>query len=115
MVRGEVFINIADFEALNRRLEEAGEKTYLNPRNTAAGSLRQLDPALTASRPLNLLIYQIVASEGHAPDSQWETLDYLRALGFPVASDASYHLTLDGAIAEVQVLGASPRRAALRN
>ena len=45
VVRGEVFINIADFEALNRRLEEAGEKTYLNPRNTAAGSLRQLDPA----------------------------------------------------------------------
>jgi NAD-dependent DNA ligase (contains BRCT domain type II) len=50
--RGEVFISKADFEALNAKLEEKGEKSYLNPRNTAAGSLRQLDPAVTASRPL---------------------------------------------------------------
>jgi DNA ligase (NAD+) len=108
VVRGEVFINIADFEALNRRLEEAGEKTYLNPRNTAAGSLRQLDPALTASRPLNLLVYQIVVFEGASggpdrpPATQWETLNYLRALGFPVSKDASYHPNLDSALAEVQ-------------
>jgi DNA ligase (NAD+) len=51
VVRGEAFIPIKEFEALNKKLEEAGEKTYLNPRNTAAGSLRQLDPVLTASRP----------------------------------------------------------------
>jgi DNA ligase (NAD+) len=108
VARGEVFINIADFEALNRRLEEAGEKTYLNPRNTAAGSLRQLDPALTASRPLNLLVYQIVAFESapggasSPPAAQWETLNYLRALGFPVSKDASYHPTLDSALDEVQ-------------
>ncbi len=54
VVRGEVFIQLKDFEELNLRLEEAGEKTYLNPRNTAAGSLRQLDPSLTATRPLTL-------------------------------------------------------------
>ena len=64
VVRGEAFIPIKEFDELNKRLEEAGEKTYLNPRNTAAGSLRQLDPALTASRPLTLLVYQIVASDG---------------------------------------------------
>ncbi len=64
VVRGEAFIPIKEFEELNQQLEEAGEKTYLNPRNTAAGSLRQLDPALTASRPLTLLVYQIVYSEG---------------------------------------------------
>ncbi len=64
VVRGEAFINIKDFEALNQRLQEAGEKTYLNPRNTAAGSLRQLDPTLTAQRPLNLLVYAIVAGSG---------------------------------------------------
>src|SRR5690242_8304268 len=64
VVRGEAFIPIEDFEELNRKLEEAGQKTYLNPRNTAAGSLRQLDPALTASRPITLLVYQIVHSEG---------------------------------------------------
>jgi DNA ligase (NAD+) len=104
VVRGEAFMTIADFKDLNRRLEEAGEKTYLNPRNTAAGSLRQLDPSLTASRPLTLYIYSIVASENPAgwaqagplfanaapgnrselPASQWETIEYLRALGFPV-------------------------------
>ena len=53
-----------DFDALNKRLEEAGEKTYLNPRNTAAGSLRQLDTGLTATRPLTLLTYAIVAADG---------------------------------------------------
>ena len=61
VVRGEAFMNIKDFEKLNQRLEEAGERTYQNPRNTAAGSLRQLDPGLTATRPLTLLTYAIVA------------------------------------------------------
>ena len=85
VVRGEAFINIKDFEDLNSRLEAAGSKTYLNPRNTAAGSLRQLDSALTASRPLTLLIYQIVAIDGvELPRTQQETLAYLSALGFPV-------------------------------
>ncbi len=85
------FINIRDFEILNKRLEEAGEKTYLNPRNTAAGSLRQLDPNITAQRPLTLLVYQIVAMQGgETPDTQWKTLEYLRNLGFPVTPDAEY-------------------------
>ena len=82
-VRGEAFMNIKDFERLNAKLEAGGLKTYLNPRNTAAGSLRQLDPGLTASRPLNLLIYQIVAAEGEIPHTQWGTLEYLHGLGFP--------------------------------
>ena len=90
VVRGEVFITIKDFEKLNRRLEEAGERTYLNPRNTAAGSLRQLDTALTASRPLTLLTYAIVASEGPIPRTQWEQLQYLRGLGFPVTDLAEF-------------------------
>lgn len=84
VVRGEAFISIKDFESLNHRLEEAGERTYLNPRNTAAGSLRQLDPSLTATRPLTLLAYAIVAMNGDLPDTQWDVLDYLRELGFPV-------------------------------
>jgi DNA ligase (NAD+) len=100
VVRGEVFMNIKDFEALNKRLEEAGEKTYLNPRNTAAGSLRQLDPALTASRPLNLLTYQIVDYDGKVPNTQWETLNYLRDMGFPITRAASFHTSLESAIAE---------------
>lgn len=89
VVRGEAFIRTPDFARLNAALAEAGEKTYVNPRNTAAGALRNLDPALTASRPLTLLIYQIVAFESadgtlETPATQAEIIDYLHSLGFPV-------------------------------
>ena len=77
VVRGEAFIRISDFEKLNKYLEEAGERTYVNPRNTAAGSLRQLDSSLTAKRPLTLLVYQIVSSSDPLPRTQKETLSYL--------------------------------------
>ena len=90
VVRGEVFINKNDFEKLNKDLEEAGERVYQNPRNTAAGSLRQLNPALTASRPLTLLCYAIVACSERVPVTQLETLEYLTTLGFPVT--AQYEL-----------------------
>jgi DNA ligase (NAD+) len=100
VVRGEALITKADFEALNNRLEEAGAKTYLNPRNTAAGSLRQLDSRITAQRPLTLLVYAIVHHEGEEiPATQWETLGYLRELGFPVADASTLCSTLDEAIA----------------
>ena len=100
VVRGEAFLPIKEFEELNRKLEEAGQRMYLNPRNTAAGSLRQLDPALTASRPLTLLVYQIIHSEGgKVPTSQWEVLEYLRALGFPVTDIAKRFDDFEDAIA----------------
>ena len=97
-MRGEAFITVADFEALNRGLEEAGERTYQNPRNTAAGSLRQLDPALTASRPLTLLVYDIVAGDGVFPPPNGRPLDYLRTLGFPVVEPWRLYHTLDEVI-----------------
>lgn len=99
VVRGEVFIYIKDFIELNRRLQEAGEKTYLNPRNTAAGSLRQLDPALTASRPLTLLTYDIVLLENKKPRTHVEIVEYLKSLGFPVVP-IKYCKTIEEAIAE---------------
>jgi DNA ligase (NAD+) len=100
VVRGEAFIPVEEFEKLNKKLEEAGEKTYLNPRNTAAGSLRQLDPALTAARPLTLLVYQVIHAEGAGvPASQWEILEYLKALGFPVTDVARRFDDLESAIA----------------
>jgi len=100
VVRGEAFIPINEFDALNQQLADAGLKTYLNPRNTAAGSLRQLDPKLTASRPLTLLVYQIVYAEGgEVPTSQWDLLEYLRALGFPVTDVAKRFDDLEAAIA----------------
>lgn len=84
VVRGEAFITKSDFEVLNAALETRGEKTYLNPRNTAAGSLRQLDPAITATRPIKIYVYQIVESSDPLPATQSGTLDYLRSFGLPV-------------------------------
>jgi len=99
VVRGEALITKEDFEKLNQRLENEGKKTYLNPRNTAAGSLRQLDSKITAQRPLTLLVYAIVHHEdGDIPTTQWETLNYLRALGFPVTDASTHCQTLDEAI-----------------
>ena len=99
VVRGEALITKAAFEALNQRLAEEGAKTYLNPRNTAAGSLRQLDSKITAQRPLTLLVYAIVHHvDGDIPPTQWETLNYLRDLGFPVAEASAHCPTLDEAI-----------------
>ena len=100
VVRGEAFMPIKEFEKLNQRLAEAGQRTYLNPRNTAAGSLRQLDPALTASRPLTLLVYQIIYSEGgKVPTSQWALLEYLKGLGFPITDIARRFDNIDDAVA----------------
>ena len=102
VVRGEAFILIKDFEELNKNLEEEGLKTYLNPRNTAAGSLRQLDPALTAERPLTLLTYEIVDGVGsNIPGTHFEQVQYLEDLGFPVV-DVDYCENLEKAISASQ-------------
>ncbi len=86
VVRGEAYMPIDAFETFNREQKSAGKKTYANPRNTAAGSLRVLDSSITASRPLYLFCYQIVEAEGISVlGSQWEALEYLRQLGFPVS------------------------------
>ncbi len=98
VVRGEAFIPVREFEALNERLAQAGEKTYLNPRNTAAGSLRQLDPSITATRPITLLVYAIVSTDGATPGTQWGMLEYLRSLGFPVAQQVQRFPNLEQAI-----------------
>jgi len=101
VVRGEAFIFSKEFEALNQKLEEAGQKTYLNPRNTAAGSLRQLDPALTAARPLTILNYAIVESSEPLPATQWETLQTLKAYGFPVSDLCELVPSIDEVIAKI--------------
>jgi len=89
IVRGEAFIPLDQFAEMNRRQQKAGEKTFANPRNAAAGSLRQLDPSIPASRPLRIYVYSVIAAEGVALRTQWETLGYLRALGFPVSSEVA--------------------------
>ncbi len=101
-VRGEVFFNKADFEALNKRQAEAGGQIYQTARNTAAGTLRQLDPSITASRPLTLYAYNVVAAEGQVPATQWETLQWMRSLGFPVSPESRLCKNLDEVLAVFQ-------------
>ncbi len=85
-VRGEVIMHRDDFEALNRRQAEAGQKPFVNPRNAAAGSLRQLDPAVTARRTLHFYAYALgEVSGGEFADTQTGVLERLESLGFPVA------------------------------
>jgi DNA ligase (NAD+) len=84
-VRGEVYMPVASFDALNERAEAVGEKRFVNPRNAAAGSLRQKDPSITAGRELSFWAYQVGVLRGaEQPASHLAMLDSLRALGFPV-------------------------------
>ncbi len=86
-VRGEVYMSLPDFTALNERLAAAGQSTFMNPRNTAAGTVRQLAPTLAARRPLSMLAYAIGVTDGLELRSQWEALAWLRDRGFPVNSE----------------------------
>ncbi len=99
VVRGEAYIPLTKFEEFKRKMAEQGQRIYANPRNTAAGALRQLDPRITASRPLDLVCYSIVEAEGLEVTTQWETLAVLRALGFPVAREVALCNSLEEAIA----------------
>ena len=87
-VRGEVLMTRKDFEIINRRAAEAGEKTFVNPRNAAAGGLRQLDPRLTAQRRLSFFAYGVGAIAGlEPPATHARLLDLLESMGFPVAKE----------------------------
>jgi len=83
-VRGEVYMRRAEFEQMNRERAEKGESLFMNPRNAAAGSLRQLDPRITASRPLDLFCYQLGRVDGRAFETHHEALAQLRRWGLPV-------------------------------
>jgi DNA ligase (NAD+) len=86
-VRGEVYMSLKDFTALNERRAEQGLSTFMNPRNSAAGTVRQLDPALAAERPLSIWCYQIGVTEGLDFKTHWEALGWLREHGFRVNDD----------------------------
>lgn len=96
VVRGEAFFPLDKFEQFNARQLAEEKQVYMNPRNAAAGSLRQLDSKITAERPLTLYCYDLIAWRGaEVPDKQWDRLDYLRQLGFPVSSDSQYCDTIE--------------------
>jgi len=90
-VRGEVYLPLADFARLNEQRAAAGESTFANPRNSAAGSIRQLDPKLAAARPLSIWCYGIGASEGLDLLTHFESLEWLRSHGFRVNRDVELH------------------------
>ncbi|HYO67654.1 MAG TPA: NAD-dependent DNA ligase LigA, partial [Archangium sp.] len=83
-VRGEIYLPVKAFERLNAELTARGERPFANPRNGAAGSIRQKDPAVTASRPLRLWCYAVGFAEGVSFSRHSESLDYLQRLGLPV-------------------------------
>jgi DNA ligase (NAD+) len=98
-VRGEIYLPLAAFARLNEQRAEAGEPTFMNPRNSAAGSIRQLDPALAASRPLSMWTYGIGEVDGLEFDTHHEWLDWLRDRGFRVNPDVEVHDTVDEVVA----------------
>ncbi len=87
VVRGEILFLKKDFERLNERLRAEGMTLFANARNTASGALKQKDARITAARPLTMYCYSIVDADGPTPETQWEVLRYLRALGFLTADE----------------------------
>jgi DNA ligase (NAD+) len=110
-VRGEVYMSLADFTALNERRAEAGESTFMNPRNSAAGTIRQLDPADAAKRPLSIWCYQVGVAEGLSFEAHSQALQWLREHGFRVNSGIKLLGGEDEVIA--QCLGWERRRGEL--
>ena len=83
VVRGEVYMRLDDFQALNRRMTERGDDAFANPRNAASGSLRQLDSTITATRPLVVTCYEIMALSRPVPSTHWDELETLAQWGLP--------------------------------
>lgn len=105
-VRGEVYMRRDDFEALNEKQRVKGEKTFINPRNTAAGAIRQLDPALVAQRPLSFFAYGLGEVQGWSlPVTHAKVLDALTAMGVPVCAERTVALGAEGLVAFHAAMG----------
>ena len=109
-VRGEIYMPVAEFEAMNKRQAELGERLFVNPRNSAAGALRQKDPRVTAQRPLHFWAYQVGVVEGGPATNKWPaatqtaTLAQLKKAGFPVSPDARQVTGIAAAVARCEEL-----------
>ncbi len=99
VVRGEVYMRKDEFKTFNRQQEDEGKTTFANPRNAAAGSLRQLDPKVTGARPLHIFFWQIAPSSSHRPDSQWLSLEAMADLGLKTNPDSRRFESPDDAVA----------------
>ena len=110
-VRGEVYMPLAGFRRLNEQAAARGEKTFVNPRNAAAGALRQLDPAVSASRPLDFFVYGIGDVEGEAlAERQGELLETLRRFGFRICPHTRVVASIDDCLRYFQEIGAERHR-----
>lgn len=105
IVRGEVFIGSAEFEKMNEEREIMGESLFANARNAAAGSLRQLDSKITATRPLDIFIFNVQQLEGNTFNSHNEQLNYMKKLGFNVNPVHDYCTSIEEAIEAVKNIG----------
>lgn len=110
-VRGEIFMSQAGFEELNRRQQQAGLKTFANPRNAAAGSVRQQDPAISRQRPLSFFGYALVSAPGGACTTQLEALRWLGRAGFAVSPEVARAVGAAGCLAYYEAI--ARRRATL--
>jgi DNA ligase (NAD+) len=99
-VRGEVYMSLKDFAAVNERRAEEGLSTFMNPRNSAAGGVRQLDPALMSERPLSMWAYQVGVAPDLKFDTHWEALEWLRERGFRVNRDIQLLRSEDDVVAQ---------------
>lgn len=110
-VRGEVYMPRASFERINRARAAANQTLLANPRNAAAGSLRQLDPAICAERGLSIFIFNLqegdLYTDGHAPETHTETLTRLRALGFPTLEMTTVAATREDIVRHIEQIGAA--------
>ena len=104
-VRGEVYMPHKSFESLNKRQEETGQKTFKNPRNAAAGSLRQLDSSVVAQRKLDIFVFNIQQIEGKEITTHKEGLQYLSSLGFKTIPDTPVYPSIEEAFSEVERIG----------
>lgn len=104
-VRGEVYMPHKSFESLNKRQEETGQKTFKNPRNAAAGSLRQLDSSVVAQRKLDIFVFNIQQIEGKEIKTHKEGLQYLSSLGFKTIPDTPVYPSIEEAFSEVERIG----------
>ena len=112
-VRGEAYMPLAGFRRLNEQAAARGEKTFVNPRNAAAGALRQLDPAVSAARPLDFFVYGIGEVDGGSlPERQGELLETLRRLGFRICPQTRVVASIDGCLRYFREIGAERHRLA---
>ena len=105
-VRGEVYMPRAGFESLNQQARVTGQKTFVNPRNAAAGSLRQLDPSITASRPLTFCCYGTGVGSDELPDSYYETLQLINSWGLKISDQIARVNGADACFEYIESLGA---------